>query len=207
MNDALAFTRRMKVAQPAQGQRDLVASDTQRGFSALIGSIFGYSAAKTADVGTSALNQLFAKQGFNDEQLMRMLLTPEGANFLRQGALTGSSAKTLEALTNVPTALQEGSTGFSALSRLVSPQQQPTVEQNAIEQPQATEDQFQMPPDLQQETEQPIQDQQFQMPPDLVQQPSANDLTSEDQNQILNFLGASPKPSRMSGINPQLQMR
>jgi hypothetical protein len=207
MNDALAFTRRMKVSQPSQADQALVDSQLQRGISAGAGAGLGYQFSKGVDVTLTAMNELLRKQGFTDEQLMRVLLTPEGANFLRQGALTGSSAKTLEALTNVPTALQEGSTGFSALSRLVSPQQAPTVEQNAIEQPQATEDQFQMPPDLQQETQPTTQEPQFQMPPDLLQQPSANDLTSEDQNQILNLLGASPKPSRMSGINPQLQMR
>jgi len=67
---------------------------------------------------------------------MRVLLTPEGANFLRQGALTGASAKTLEALTNVPTALQEGSTGFSALTRLVSPSE-PISPTTATQEPSA----------------------------------------------------------------------
>jgi len=207
MNDALVFTRRMKVSQPSQADQALVDSQLQRGISAGAGAGLGYQFSKGVDVTLTAMNELLRKQGFTDEQLMRVLLTPEGANFLRQGALTGSSAKTLEALTNVPTALQEGSTGFSALSRLVSPQQEIINQPTTTQKPQATENQFQIPPDLQQETEQPIQDQQFQMPPDLVQQPSANELTSEDQNQILNFLGASPKPSRMSGINPQLQMR
>jgi hypothetical protein len=120
MNDALSFTRRMKVAQPSQDQA-LVDSKLQRGISAVAGTGLGYQASKGVDVTLTAMNELLRKQGFTDEQLMRVLLTPEGANFLRQGALTGASAKTLEALTNVPTALQEGSTGFSALTRLVSP--------------------------------------------------------------------------------------
>lgn len=137
MTDALVFTRRMKVAQPTQADKNVVAPDTQRGFSALVGSIFGYSPAKAVDVGTSALNQLFTKQGFTDEQLMRMLLTPEGADFLKQGSLTGASTKTLDALTKVPTALEEGSTGFSALSRLVSPTQQIAPSTAATQEPSA----------------------------------------------------------------------
>jgi hypothetical protein len=207
MNDALVFTRKMKVTSPSQADQALVDSQLQRGISAAAGTGLGYQAAKGVDVTLTAMNELLRKQGFTDEQLMRILLTPEGANFLRQGALTGASAKTLEALTNVPTALQEGSVGFSALSRLVSPQQEPVAQQPAMQQPQATEDQFQIPPDLQPETQQPAEEQQFQMPPDLLQQPSANDLTSQDQNQILSILGASPRPSPMSGLNPQLQMR
>jgi hypothetical protein len=206
MSDALVFTRRMKVAQPVRGDQDLVSSDTQRSFSALVGSVFGYSPAKAADVGTSALNELFRKQGFNDEQLMRILLTPEGANFLRQGSLTGASAKTLEALTNVPTALQQGSPGFSAASRLIAPtpqvQQQP--QEQVMEQPTEAEIQWQMPPDLQQET-QPAVEQQWQIPPDLQPTPSRNDLSIQDQSQILEILGASPRQSSMSGLNPQLQ--
>jgi hypothetical protein len=207
MNDALVFTRRMKVSQPIQADQALVDSQLQRGISASAGVGLGYQFSKGVDVTLTAMNELLRKQGFTDEQLMRVLLTPEGANFLRQGALTGSSAKTLEALTNVPTALQEGSTGFSAFSRLIAPQQELTNQPTTTQEPQATENQFQIPPDLQPETQPETQESQFQMPPDLVQQPSRNDLTSEDQNQILNILGASPKPSRMSGINPQLQMR
>ena len=129
MNDALVFTRKMKVNQPSQADQALVDSQLQRGISAAAGTGLGYQAAKGVDVSLTAMNELLRKQGFTDEQLMRVLLTPEGANFLRQGALTGASAKTLEALTNVPTALQEGSTGFSALTRLVSPSEpiSPTV--------------------------------------------------------------------------------
>jgi hypothetical protein len=72
------------------------------------------------------------------------------------------------------------------------------------------EQEWQMPPDLQESSTMQMpseQTDQWQMPPDLVTPPSANDLTSQDQTQILNILGASPKPSSMSGMNPQLQMR
>ena len=215
MNDALVFTRRMKVAQPVKGDQDLVSPDTQRSFSALVGSVFGYSPAKAADVGTSALNELFRKQGFTDEQLMRILLTPEGANFLRQGSLTGASAKTLEALTNVPTALQEGSTGFNAVSRLIAPtqqvQQQP--QEQVMEQPTEAESQWQIPPDLQQET-QPVVEQQWQIPPEFSNQPSAptqvniNGNVDERQgifNQELNQLLQRSNAAQASGNQAAMQ--
>jgi len=209
MKDALVFSRKMRVTQPAAEAEKIISADLQRGVSATVGASTGYAPAKGVDVAMTTINELFKKQGITDEQLMRMLLTPEGANFLRQGSLTGASQKTLDALTNIPTALDSSAPAFSAISRLIAPTQQQVVteQQNIIEQPQVTTNQFEMPPDLQQETQQPTQDQQFQMPPDLVQQPSANDLTIEDQAQILNFLGASPKPSSMSGRNPQLQVR
>ena len=215
MNDALVFTRRMKVAQPVKGDQDLVSPDTQRSFSALVGSVFGYSPAKAADVGTSALNELFRKQCFTDEQLMRILLTPEGANFLRQGSLTGASAKTLEALTNVPTALQEGSTGFNAVSRLIAPtpqvQQQP--QEQVMEQPTEAESQWQIPPDLQQET-QPVVEQQWQIPPEFSNQPSAptqvniNGNVDERQgifNQELNQLLQRSNAAQASGNQAAMQ--
>lgn len=210
MNDALVFTRKMKVTQPSQADQALVDSQLQRGLSATAGAAGGYQIAKGVDVTLSAMNELLRKQGLTDEQLMRILLTPEGANFLRQGSLTGASAKTLEALTNIPTALQQGTPGFSAASRLLAPTQQvqpPAVEQPIAEQPQETTDQWEIPPEMQQQTQPTVEEQQWQIPPDLQPAPSKNDLTSQDQTQILNILGASPNPSPMSGLNPQLQMR
>jgi hypothetical protein len=206
MSDAMTFSRRMKVGQPIAEDGKTITPEMQRGLSATVGAALGYAPAKGTDVAMTAINEMFQKQGLNDQQLMRILLTPEGASFLRQGALTGASRKTLDALTNIPTALEQGAPGFSAISRLI-PAEQTTTQQPVVQQPQITEDQFQMPPDLQPETQQPSEEQQFQMPPDLVQQPSNNDLTSQDQNQILSILGSSPRPSPMSGMNPQLQMR
>jgi hypothetical protein len=209
MNDALVFTRRMKVSQSTVGTEKAISPELQRGLSATVGAGGGYAPAKAVDVAMTTINELFKKQGLTDEQLMKMLLTPEGANFLRQGSLTGASANTLDALTKIPSTLETTAPALSAITRLIAPtQEQASVAQQPnIQQSQETENQFQIPPDLQQEIQQPTQEQQFQMPPDLVQQPSANELTSQDQTQILNILGVSPKPSSMSGINPQLQMR
>jgi hypothetical protein len=60
---------------------------------------------------------------------MKMLLTPEGADFLRQGSLTGASRNTLDALTKIPSTLEQTAPALSAISRLTT-QPQP-VEQIA----------------------------------------------------------------------------
>lgn len=204
MNDALTFTRRMKVSKVAGAEEDLIAQDLKRGISASIGAGLGYSPSKASDVAMIGINELLKKQGLNDEQLMRVLLTPEGANFLRQGALTGASTKTLDALTNVPTAAQElmTKTGTpSAISRLM-PKQAPTDQgtdgvyvpeelfspQSAPQVPSGQEDGVFVPEDIFQTNPQP-----------------QNNLTEQDKNQVLNMLGASPRPSPYSNLNPQLQ--
>lgn len=204
MNDALTFTRRMKVSKVASAEEDLIAQDLKRGISASIGAGLGYSPSKASDVAMIGINELLKKQGLNDEQLMRVLLTPEGANFLRQGALTGASAKTLNALTNIPTAAQElmTKTGTpSAISRLM-PKQAPTDQgtdgvyvpeelfspQPASQAPSGQEDGVFVPEDIFQTNPQP-----------------QNNLTEQDKNQVLNMLGASPNRSPYSNLNPQLQ--
>jgi hypothetical protein len=53
-----------------------------------------------------------------------MLLTPEGANFLRQGSLTGASANTLDALTKIPSTLETTAPALSAITRLTAPTQE-----------------------------------------------------------------------------------
>jgi hypothetical protein len=204
MADALTFTRRMKVGRVAGAEEDLISQDLKRGISASIGAGLGYSPSKASDVAMIGINELIKKQGLNDEQLMRVLLTPEGANFLRQGALTGASAKTLDALTNVPTAAQElmTKTGTpSAISRLM-PKQTPTDQggdgvyvpeelfapQTAPQVPSGQEDGVFVPEDIFQTNPQP-----------------QNNLTEQEKNQVLNMLGASPRPSPYSNLNPQLQ--
>jgi len=204
MNDALTFTRKMKVGKVAGAEEDLISQDLKRGISASIGAGLGYSPSKASDVAMIGINELLKKQGLNDEQLMRVLLTPEGANFLRQGALTGASAKTLDALTNIPTAAQElmTKTGTpSAISRLI-PKQAPTDQgtdgvyvpeelfspQTAPQAPSGQEDGVFVPEDIFQTNPQP-----------------QNNLTEQDKNQVLNMLGASPNRSPYSNLNPQLQ--
>jgi len=129
MKDALTFTRRMKVAQPAIEADKLISPDLQRGVSASVGTVGGYGPAKGVDVAMTTINELFKKQGITDEQLMRMLLTPEGADFLRQGSLTGASKNTLDALTKIPSTLESTAPAFSAISRLLPAKQPQEVAQ------------------------------------------------------------------------------
>jgi len=124
MTDALVFTRKMRVSQPATDVEKTIAPDLQRGVSAVVGTAGGYAAAKGTDVAMTTINELFKKQGLSDEQLMKMLLTPEGANFLRQGSLTGASANTLDALTKIPSTLETTAPALSAITRLTVPTQE-----------------------------------------------------------------------------------
>ena len=128
MKDALVFTRKMRVSQPAAEAEKVIPSDLQRGFSAAVGTGAGYGPAKFVDVTMTTFNELFKRQGLTDEQLMKMLLTPEGADFLREASLTGASSKTLDALTKIPSTLESTAPAFSAISRLVSAPAQAPVE-------------------------------------------------------------------------------
>jgi hypothetical protein len=124
MTDALVFTRKMRVSQPATEAEKTISPDLQRGISAVAGTAGGYASAKGTDVAMTTINELFKKQGLTDEQLMKMLLTPEGANFLRQGSLTGASANTLDALTKIPSTLETTAPALSAITRLTAPNQE-----------------------------------------------------------------------------------
>ena len=222
MKDALVFTRRMRVSQPAAEAEKIISPDLQRGVSATVGTGGGYSSAKAVDVAMTTFNELFKRQGLTDEQLMKMLLTPEGADFLRQGSLTGASNNTLDAFTKIPSTLEATAPALSAISRLTT-QPQP-VEQIAPVAPIATteaapqnvfisEDIFTNQPmeqSIEPVTTQPadrevfISEDIFTLEKPVLPQ---NDLTNEDETKLLNILGASPNKSPMSGRNPELQLR
>jgi hypothetical protein len=212
MQDALVFTRRMKVSQPVVEDGKAFATDLQRGLSASVGASAGYAPAKAVDVAMTTFNELFKKQGLSDEQLMKMLLTPEGADFLRQGSLTGASRNTLDALTKIPSTLEQTAPALSAITRLISAPAQAPVEptQAAPEGIFIPEDIFTNEPSTTPMGTQPVSDEVF-IPEDIftLEKPvlPQNDLTNEDKNQLMNILGASPKPSSMSGRNPELQIR
>jgi len=212
MKDALVFTRRMRISQPAAEAEKIIAPDLQRGLSAVVGSGAGYPPAKGADVAMTTINELFKKQGLSDEQLMKMLLTPEGADFLRQGSLTGASRNTLDALTKIPSTLEQTAPALSAITRLISAPAQAPVEptQAAPEGVFIPEDIFTNEPSTAPMGAQPVSDEVF-IPEDIfsIEKPvlPQNDLTNEDKNQLMNILGASPNRSPMSGRNPELQLR
>jgi len=211
MKDALIFSRRMRVTQPAAEAEKVISSDLQRGLSATVGAGTGYAPAKGVDVAMTTINELFKKQGITDEQLMRMLLTPEGADFLRQGSLTGASQKTLDALTNIPNALDSSTPAFSAISRLIAPTQQQAVSAPVQAEPEGVvvpEDIF--VPDQTAPSTVPSDSEVF-IPEDIFNETKnvnpKNDLSANEEQQLFNILGVAPKPSSMSGRNPELQVR
>ena len=211
MKDALIFSRKMRVAQPAVEAEKIISADLQRGVSATVGAGTGYAPAKGVDVAMTTINELFKKQGITDEQLMRMLLTPEGADFLRQGSLTGASQKTLDALTNIPNALDSSTPAFSAISRLIAPTQQQAVSAPVQAEPEGVvvpEDIFM--PDQNAPSIVPSDSGVF-IPEDIFNETKnvnpKNDLSVDEEQQLFNILGVAPKPSSMSGKNPQLQVR
>ena len=211
MKDALVFTRKMKVSQPAAEAEKVISPNLQRGLSGTVGAGGGYASAKAVDVAMTTFNELFKKQGLTDEQLMKMLLTPEGADFLRQGSLTGASQKTLDALTKIPNALDSSTPAFSAISRLIAPTQQQAVSAPVQAEPEGVvvpEDIFM--PDQNAPSTMPSDSGVF-IPEDIFNETKnvnpKNDLSVDEQQQLFNILGVAPKPSPMSGRNPQLQVR
>ena len=211
MKDALVFTRKMKVSQPAAEAEKVISPNLQRGLSGTVGAGGGYASAKAVDVAMTTFNELFKKQGLTDEQLMKMLLTPEGADFLRQGSLTGASQKTLDALTKIPNALDSSTPAFSAISRLIAPTQQQAVSAPVQAEPEGVvvpEDIFM--PDQNAPSTMPSDSGVF-IPEDIFNETKnvnpKNDLSVDEEQQLFNILGVAPKPSSMSGKNPQLQVR
>lgn len=94
---------------------------------------------------------------------------------------------------------QQQPSGTLAQPVTLDQQQEPNVQQE-----------WMMPPELEESPSMqlpPEQTDQWQMPPDLMSPQSKNDLSIEDKNQIMNILGSAPRPSSLSGINPQLQPR
>jgi len=98
MKDAELMTRKMSVAQPANAP--VVSGETVREASAVLGAAAGYSTSKVGQLGLDFINS-FTKNGLNEDQLMKALLTPEGAKFLKTAALSPRSANVLDDLTKM----------------------------------------------------------------------------------------------------------
>jgi hypothetical protein len=98
MKDAELMTRKMSVAQPANAP--VVSGETVRETSAVLGAAAGYSTSKVGQLGLDFINS-FTKNGLNEDQLMKALLTPEGAKFLKTAALSPRSANVLDDLTKM----------------------------------------------------------------------------------------------------------
>lgn len=161
MKDASVFTRKIQIGAQKVDE-ELVPSKVKSDVAAAIGATpAGYQGAKVAQLSLDAVNEIFKKRGLNEEQLMKVLITPEGKDFLKNAALSPQSTKTLESLLKVEQPAQFSMPAFSVLAAPSSPvPQEPTVE----------EAQWELPPDITgvpQLTEPAMQEQQWDLPPEL----------------------------------------
>lgn len=98
MKDAELMTRKMSTVQPSEPP--IIGGQTVREASAVLGATGGYAASKIGQLGLDVVNS-FAKGGLDEDQLMKALLTPEGAKFLKTAALSPRSANVLKELTQM----------------------------------------------------------------------------------------------------------
>ena len=92
MKDAELFTRKMSTSQ---GVPEQMFTPTQvRETQAAIGGAFDYSMAKAGQLAMDTLNTL-TNNGLSEEQLMKVLLTDSGKNFLKSASLSPRSEKAL----------------------------------------------------------------------------------------------------------------
>jgi len=129
MKDAELFTRKMSVAS-AQAEPTLSAG-TIRETQAAVGGLAGYSPAKLSQVALDTFNAL-TNNGLSEEQLMKVLLTDSGKNFLKSASLSPRSEKALSDLMQVDQTPLEalGKWGVGATTRLgprFGSAEQPTV--------------------------------------------------------------------------------
>ena len=92
MKDAELFTRKMAVAQPTQ--ESLIPADISRETTAAVGAGAGFGASRLAKLSMDAINN-FAGNGLSEDQLMKVLLTPQGGQFLKSAAMSPRSEKAL----------------------------------------------------------------------------------------------------------------
>lgn len=98
MKDAELMTRKMNVGQPSNPP--ILGNEAVRETTAVLGATAGYGASKVGQLGLDIVNA-FTKGGLNEDQLMKALLTPEGAKFLKTAALSPRSANVLNDLTKM----------------------------------------------------------------------------------------------------------
>jgi hypothetical protein len=128
MKDAELMTRKMSVAQPFNPP--IIGSETVRESSAVMGALGGYSTSKVGQLGLDIINS-FSKNGLTDDQLMKALLTPEGAKFLKTASLSPRSANVLADLTQMENSNPVAKWMLGTTARLgprMASAEQPTVQ-------------------------------------------------------------------------------
>ena len=147
MKDAGIFARKMQVGAVSE-TGEIIPQDLKTSVAATVGAGAGYGPAKATQVGIDLLNMI-SKGGLTDDMVMRALLTPEGAQFLKAGSLTPRSQKTLDALTNMSQA--------SAIPKFIGAQVMRAGSQISTEPPTITEETMPQEPMVEQPTRSEIE--------------------------------------------------
>jgi hypothetical protein len=130
MRDALVFSRKMDVGgmvpdAPSQGVLDRA----RRVLPGAVGSTgAGYQGAKVTDLTIQAGQQILSQRGLTADQIMKALITPEGADFLRQASMSPRSLQTLEALESMGRATFADKTRAAVAASIVSSATVPRAE-------------------------------------------------------------------------------
>jgi hypothetical protein len=126
MRDATAFNNRIRVAQPAVEASDVaaVAPSAAR----LAGATLGYGAHQGVMLSADIAKQLLDKTKLTDDQLMKLLLSTEGADFLKTQKLTPGSAQLLDKFTQVTT---PSAPATGTVQQVGAQLQEPTVPEQA----------------------------------------------------------------------------
>jgi len=101
MRDATAFNNRIRVAQQA-GEPSAI-TEAAPSVARAAGTTLGYGAHQAVMLSADVAKQLLDKTKLTDDQLMKLLLSPEGADFLKTQKMTPGSTKLLDELTKVTT--------------------------------------------------------------------------------------------------------
>jgi hypothetical protein len=100
MKDALVFSRKMDVGAVTKGGESKgVIERLGKVLPGVVGSSSaGYQGAQVTDLGLQSAELIFANKGLSSQQVMKALLTKEGADFLKKASLSPNSRETLDAL-------------------------------------------------------------------------------------------------------------
>jgi hypothetical protein len=96
MKDASDFFRYNMKVTSASVDPQLIANRTERAGQAVVGAVGGYQMAKTADIAMQIVNNMAT--GLKDTDALKILLTPQGKQFLKNAKLSPAAEKTLSGL-------------------------------------------------------------------------------------------------------------
>ena len=96
MVDATVFSNRAKLAKPSE--EGIFAPEQVRETQAAAGAVGSYSLAKVTQLAMDTFNMM-TKNGLSEDQLAKILFTPEGKNFLSTARMSPRGQETLNALT------------------------------------------------------------------------------------------------------------